>query len=225
MSRGKTYEGEAVDIRFEPRRCIHSGNCVRGLGAVFQPGRKPWIDANGASADEIARVVARCPSGALSMRRRDGAPEEEPDERVSVRVVPNGPVHVRGDLTVEIPDESEPVRETRVALCRCGQSSNKPFCDNSHQEAGFVGSDLRELPERAVSEPPEPAGATLSPRANGCLFIDGTVRFTAADGSVGWIARPALCRCGRSDTKPFCDGSHKDESHPDGPFVSPGPAL
>lgn len=224
MSRGKVYEGESIAIRFEPRRCIHSGSCVRSLGAVFQPGRRPWIDPEGATADEIARVVARCPSGALSIERREGGSGGSADERVSVHVVPNGPAYVRGDLTVELPGESEPVRETRVALCRCGRSANKPFCDNSHLDAGFTGEGMRELPERAVAEPPEPGGATVSPRENGCLFIDGTVRFTAADGSEGWIARPALCRCGRSDTKPFCDGSHKDESHPDGRFVSPGPA-
>ena len=64
MSR-KSYEGREVTISFDPDVCQHSGNCVRGLAAVFDTERKPWIDPDGASADAVIAQVARCPSGAL----------------------------------------------------------------------------------------------------------------------------------------------------------------
>jgi CDGSH-type Zn-finger protein len=51
---------------------------------------------------------------------------------------PNGPLFVRGRLRI-VGDDGEVIREdTRVALCRCGGSSNKPFCDGTHRRNGFT---------------------------------------------------------------------------------------
>lgn len=61
----KSYRGEGVTVSFDPEVCQHSGNCVRGLPAVFDTERTPWIDPDGASVDEVVPQVARCPSGAL----------------------------------------------------------------------------------------------------------------------------------------------------------------
>ncbi|MFV1988578.1 MAG: CDGSH iron-sulfur domain-containing protein [Gemmatimonadota bacterium] len=219
MSRGRTYEGPEADITFNARKCIHAEECVHGLPNVFDAEKRPWIDAAGASADEIAAAVANCPTGALTMMRHDGGAEKRADDNVSVTVAPDGPVYVRGDMTVGVPGADEPSRETRAAFCRCGQSANKPFCDNAHIDANFKGGNIAEMPERAVAEAPDPGGAAVSPLENGPLFLEGVVKFTAEDGTEGWITNPALCRCGLSSTKPFCDGSHKD-----GAFVSPGPS-
>jgi len=52
-----------------------------------------------------------------------------------VDVRENGPNFLRGDLTVSAPGGT--VRDTRVALCRCGASSNKPYCDGTHRQIGF----------------------------------------------------------------------------------------
>ena len=51
---------------------------------------------------------------------------------------PDGPLIVRGRFVVTGPD-GEPVQAGRrtVALCRCGKSANKPFCDGSHARTGF----------------------------------------------------------------------------------------
>lgn len=57
---------------------------------------------------------------------------------VTVTAYPNGPLILRGD--VEILDaEGRPIERTRrtVALCRCGLSTIKPFCDGTHKPAGF----------------------------------------------------------------------------------------
>jgi uncharacterized Fe-S cluster protein YjdI len=67
----KTYEGKEVDVSFDPELCIHSGNCVGGLPAVFDVKRRPWITPDGAPADEVVAQVARCPSGALRIERDD----------------------------------------------------------------------------------------------------------------------------------------------------------
>lgn len=61
----KLFEGRDVTISFDPEVCQHSGNCARGLSSVFDTARKPWIDPDGAPADEVISQVQRCPSGAL----------------------------------------------------------------------------------------------------------------------------------------------------------------
>ena len=64
MSR-KSYVGEAVTISFDADVCQHSGNCARGLSAVFDTSKKPWINPDGAPDTDVIAQVALCPSGAL----------------------------------------------------------------------------------------------------------------------------------------------------------------
>lgn len=66
----KAYPGREVTVSFDPEVCRHSGNCVAGLAAVFDNGRRPWIDPDGAPADAVVAQVARCPSGALRIEPR-----------------------------------------------------------------------------------------------------------------------------------------------------------
>jgi uncharacterized Fe-S cluster protein YjdI len=65
----KTYPGKQVDVSFDPEVCIHAARCVRGLPAVFESKRSPWIVPDAASADEVLAQVGRCPSGALQANR------------------------------------------------------------------------------------------------------------------------------------------------------------
>jgi uncharacterized Fe-S cluster protein YjdI len=67
----KTYTGSEVSVSFDPDVCIHAAYCVRGLPAVFDTGRRPWISPDGAAANEVLAQVARCPSGALKAQRHD----------------------------------------------------------------------------------------------------------------------------------------------------------
>ena len=69
----KTYEGKSIDVSFDNEVCQHSGECVRGLPLVFDTKRRPWIDPDGATPDEVAAQVERCPSGALQYVRKDRA--------------------------------------------------------------------------------------------------------------------------------------------------------
>jgi uncharacterized Fe-S cluster protein YjdI len=132
----RVYRGESIEVIWQPEYCIHASFCWRNLPDVFQPRTAPWVKPDKAPADEIAWVVSACPTGALSYRRLDGGPEEPVPDVTVVEPQPNGPLYLRGRLQITRPDGS--VREaTRAALCRCGQSGNKPFCDGSHSLTGF----------------------------------------------------------------------------------------
>ncbi len=138
MRRGveRVYHNEHIAVSWEPRYCIHAGYCFRGSPLVFKPQERPWVDLSAASPDEIAATVMRCPTGALHFERMDGGPQEEVPEETTITERPNGPLYVRGHLLIRRQDGS--IREdTRVALCRCGGSANKPFCDGSHRRIGF----------------------------------------------------------------------------------------
>jgi uncharacterized Fe-S cluster protein YjdI len=133
----RVYRSQTIAVSWNPRVCMHAARCVAGLPNVFQPGERPWVKINAATADEIATVIARCPSGALHFERLDGGPQEQPDAEMTVTPRPNGPLYVRGNIRI-VNSRGELVREdTRMALCRCGNSENKPFCDGSHRRVGF----------------------------------------------------------------------------------------
>lgn len=133
----RVYAGNGIEVHWEPRLCIHTRNCVRNLGTVFDPERRPWIDPDAADADSIAAAVATCPTGALHFVRTDGGEQEAPDPETSVTPVPNGPLFLRGRIRIRDREGRLMREDTRVALCRCGASENKPFCDGSHRRIGF----------------------------------------------------------------------------------------
>jgi CDGSH-type Zn-finger protein/uncharacterized Fe-S cluster protein YjdI len=204
----RTYEGDAIRVRYDPARCIHAARCVYGLRAVFNPDERPWIDPTGASADEIAAVVATCPTGALQFDRKDGGNAEAPADRNTVRIEPDGPAYLQGDITLAQSDGTGGTAETRIALCRCGASANKPFCDGSHVKAGFA--DPGTVTRAMSAEAPPPGTLTVTPRPNGSVLLDGPFEVVDGSGStVGSLGKASLCRCGHSQNKPFCDGSHK----------------
>jgi CDGSH-type Zn-finger protein/uncharacterized Fe-S cluster protein YjdI len=207
----KAYRSEKITVFFDLERCIHSEECVRGLPEVFDPAKRPWIQPDRSNADQVAEVVMRCPTGALQFERRDGGAEEPIPERNIITVAVDGPLYVRGD--VEIKDNTGTIllEDNRVALCRCGESRNKPFCDNSHKLASFRDAGLlgaNRLASRAVKD-----GRKLQivPTVGGPLIISGEAEIESADGETVYRGtRAALCRCGYSMNKPFCDGSHAE---------------
>lgn len=139
MAGAKAYEGDGITVYFEGRRCIHAGRCVKGLPAVFDPNRRPWINPTEGAADRIAAVVQQCPSGALSYERTDGgAPEPLGEVEPTITLVRDGPMYVRGMIDLKNTAGETLTAGPRVALCRCGLSKNKPFCDNSHIDGGFT---------------------------------------------------------------------------------------
>lgn len=135
---GRAYTAPDISVYYDKARCIHYAACVRGLPQVFNPAQKPWIQADQALAGQVADVVRRCPTGALHYVLRDGTSEQPGATTVEARE--NGPLFLRGDLTVYAPEGSVPsgtVKDTRLALCRCGASDNKPYCTGAHRQIGF----------------------------------------------------------------------------------------
>jgi CDGSH-type Zn-finger protein/uncharacterized Fe-S cluster protein YjdI len=203
------YEDGGIAVLYDVKRCIHAAECVRGLPGVFDPNRRPWADPSQASASELAETIARCPTGALGLEGVDAAETSSSEDNV-VSVQADGPLFLRGRLELGLAS-GEALRETRMALCRCGDSENKPFCDNSHLEAGFRESGKLAENRLAASnaEPGEIPLLEVSLVPNGPVLLEGEVELVSADGGATCSGRKgALCRCGASRSKPFCDGSH-----------------
>lgn len=133
----KEYRSESIVVSFDARICIHAAECVRGLPQVFDTNRRPWIKPDEAAADRIAEVVLRCPTGALHFERLDGGPVEPIPAETTLTVVADGPIYVRGNVEVTNANGALIRKDTRLALCRCGHSANKPFCDGTHSKVGF----------------------------------------------------------------------------------------
>jgi len=135
----REYATEEIVVEWEPRLCFHSQNCVRSLPQVFfDDGRRPWVQVDGATADEVASAVGRCPSGALKARRL-GVEPAKVQRQLELRASENGPLLVTGDIRILDADGELLYEGDRAALCRCGGSSNKPFCDGTHRKNGFRG--------------------------------------------------------------------------------------
>ncbi len=119
----KRYEGEHIEVTYDKARCLHAAECVRGMPAVFDTAKRPWIAPDAANA-ELATVIRRCPTDALHYRPRDGEPERPPVP-TRIRLPEGGPLLLEGDL------ELDGKSETRAAICRCGQPANESYCDRS----------------------------------------------------------------------------------------------
>lgn len=203
MARPRSYPGTDIEISFDMARCIHARNCYLGLPQVFDPSRRPWVSPDAAPVEEIAAMIRTCPSGALTFRRMDGGGEEQPKPINRVRVQENGPVELSGDLRIG------GERVTRMTLCRCGQSANKPFCDYAHVKAGFTATG-EPAPSGKDSETRVGEALEVRPVPNGPVGLVGPVEVTSGTGArVARAEKLFLCRCGHSANKPFCDGSHK----------------
>jgi CDGSH-type Zn-finger protein/uncharacterized Fe-S cluster protein YjdI len=137
----RVYRNAHIAVSWEPKLCIHAGYCFRGLPEVFQPESRPWVKVDEATADQIAETVMACPTGALHFERLDGDPQELAPEETTIQARPNGPLYVRGKLRITGIGGKLIREDTRLALCRCGSSENKPFCDGSHRRVGFRTTD------------------------------------------------------------------------------------
>lgn len=140
----KHYSNGEITVVWQPDLCTHSTKCFHGLPEVFNPNQRPWVNAQGASTAAIKQQVAACPSGALSLQAGDNMPttptqhqQTQASTPTVLQVMPNGPVLVKGAVTIQVNGVEE--TKTQCAICRCGASQNKPFCDGSHVKIGFVG--------------------------------------------------------------------------------------
>ena len=203
------YRGQKIDVTWDAKRCIHVEECLHRLGVVFDLGRRPWVLPDAASPDQVANTILHCPSGALHFLRKDGGTSETPDAVNTISLQIDGPLCVRGDIIVETPRGEVVLKDTRMTLCRCGASKNKPFCDRSHEQISFEDpGNLGESNARADERLPKVGPLKIVPSTNGPFVIRGPFEVRGCDQSscTGNVVR--LCRCGRSSNKPFCDDTH-----------------
>lgn len=166
MNRNRRYSNGVITVIWQPAECIHSGACFGSLRKVFDPIKRPWINMEGGTTEEIIAAVERCPTRALTFCWND--PE---------RMIP-------------------------------GLEHSKKLIEAADIPALFPAENRDEEAEAAKNQP-EPA-AKITFREGGPLVVEGS--FTIVDGA-GNLIQPKLkmasfCRCGLSDSQPFCDGAH-----------------
>ena len=138
----KHYSNGEVTIVWKPNVCVHSEVCFHGLPEVFNPHQKPWINAAGDTTQRIVDQVKKCPSGALTYfmnKEVTAAAGKEPEISANsiVEPLPNGPLLVYGNIVVRDANGKETHKNKVTAFCRCGASSNKPYCDGTHVKINF----------------------------------------------------------------------------------------
>ena len=143
--RQDSYPAPDVTILDNRGLCQHSGFCTDRLPGVFRSGQEPFIAPGGGRLDEILRAVRDCPSGALGLARRGHPARELADQHgrpPGIEVTKDGPYRLTGGVTVTGSDGAPVPRNQgaspeHCALCRCGQSQNKPFCSGMHWYVDF----------------------------------------------------------------------------------------
>jgi len=123
------------------------------LRKVFDPTKRPWVNMNGAGTQDIIDIVEECPTDALTwkwnrnltlaeeeeLKKEPAGEEMVPTEVIEIKIMENGPALVKGNFRL-VKASGERIQTTgQIALCRCGHSRNKPFCDGSHHTSGFRG--------------------------------------------------------------------------------------
>jgi len=198
----ETAVGKSATIEFNGELCIHARRCVLSQPTVFKANVEgPWIDPDAASAEALMYVALNCPSGAIRVSR-GGAKETNPRvNTISVRE--NGPLAINAEIMLA----GAPIG-TRATLCRCGESKNKPYCDGSHIAAAFAATGEPTTATSAALAKRDGA-LTITPYPNGPLGVAGAVEIISGTGrTLNRVERTALCRCGHSANKPYCDGAH-----------------
>jgi CDGSH-type Zn-finger protein/truncated hemoglobin YjbI len=141
-----SYPGQQVTIFDNRGICQHSGLCTDRLATAFRTDAEPFVAPSGGRLDEIIRAVRDCPSGALSYALDDAEARAQVDwggaRPPAIEVTKDGPYRITGQIALTgATGEPEPrgagASREHYALCRCGQSRNKPFCSGMHWYVGF----------------------------------------------------------------------------------------
>ena len=206
-------EADNLTLLYEGKRCIHARHCVTWGPTVFLANVKgPWIHPETLDAERVAEIAHLCPSGAIRYRRKDGRPNESAPPVNLAAVREAGPYAFRGDLRL-----SGTAAGFRATLCRCGASKNKPFCDGSHHDVAFAASGEPVTGPQTDMLEVRDGPLHIDPQVNGPLQIRGNLEITSGTGRmVARVTNARLCRCGGSQNKPYCDGTHAKNG-----FVAP----
>jgi len=128
------YVGKEITIHDNRGICAHVGFCTDGLPKVFRMYTEPWINPDGATIEKVIETIKKCPSGALSYSI-DNVKYNKYSDTPNIKITEDGPYFVSGNI--ELQDNDKPESKEHFALCRCGNSKNKPFCDGQHWYTKF----------------------------------------------------------------------------------------
>lgn len=203
-------EGKDVTLWFDAKRCIHARFCVTNAPETFVANTEgDWLFPDNTDAAHLLHVAQQCPSGAIQIKRKTAGLDEIAPQVNTARVLENGPLAVHAEIILDGHIDS-----TRRALCRCGKSASKPYCDGSHlaktdDAAPFIATGeplTRDMTMLSLRGGP----LQIDAKPNGPLKFTGPVEIISGTGrGVERTTGCFLCRCGASANKPFCDGSHK----------------
>lgn len=139
----KEYTNNQISIIWQPALCIHAGGCVRHAPEVFKPRERPWIQMDQSDNQKIEAAVNACPTGAISLKHAKPPQlmsiESTNPEGSKIAIITNGPAKVSGPCIITMPDGTVIEKPNGVSICRCGASTNKPFCDGAHKTNGYIG--------------------------------------------------------------------------------------
>ncbi len=162
--RDRQYTNGEITVFWKPSKCIHATTCFRELIEVFNPGRRPWVNMEGAPTRKITEVVNKCPTQSIYWKYNKDLSESEilaqrtvnKDEvtpntinkpakekktrvkPVNVRIMKDGPIVVEGKFRILGKDGLELKPSVMTSFCRCGHSKDMPYCDGTHRKIGFT---------------------------------------------------------------------------------------
>ena len=138
QDRWRVYKGKVITLYDDRSVCSHAGVCTDDLPHCYRQGQEPWIAPD--AEEDIEKqidIVRRCPSGAISYSLGSSDEIIEEEKAPGVSVTRDGPLAVAGRVELKSADDASYETRARIALCRCGGSKNKPYCDGAHWHIGF----------------------------------------------------------------------------------------
>jgi len=154
--RDRQYTNGEITVFWIPSKCIHATTCFRELIEVFNPGRRPWVNMEGAPTRRIFEVVNKCPTQALIWKYNKDLTTEEREaqwqgtrdeensrtltgssNQAKIRIMKDGPIVVEGQYSVIGNEGQELKPSVMTSFCRCGSSRSMPYCDGTHRKTGF----------------------------------------------------------------------------------------
>jgi CDGSH-type Zn-finger protein/ferredoxin len=134
------YEDKEITVLDNRGTCCHFGNCTDHLPSVFHEDGNTFVTPDGDAPEKIIDIVRACPSGALGFAR-NGTTYSGETRDPEIYVAENASYYVRGGIELEGEPMNQGANREHYALCRCGQSKNKPFCDGTHWWIKFSDPD------------------------------------------------------------------------------------
>lgn len=145
----REYTNGEITVYWKPDLCIHATICFMKLRKVFDPSKRPWVNMNGASTQEIITIVEQCPTDALTWKWNRDISQEEPLPAVEetqkaaetqepvaeITLIDGGPAIITGKTRLMNQSGEQIPSGSRISICRCGKTKRSPFCDGSHRIA------------------------------------------------------------------------------------------